>query len=82
MSFGPNESKIVYFDKVNFKGNVLRAELNGSDSLNDDNVSYDIVSEHKQVKVLLMTEKNAYIEKALELMEGICTGCYEFRIKI
>ena len=71
VSFGPNESKIVYFDKVNFKGNVLRAELNGSDSLNDDNVSYDIVSEHKQVKVLLMTEKNAYIEKALELMEGI-----------
>ena len=71
VSFGPGESKIVYFDKVNFKGNVLRAELNGNDSLEEDNVSYDIVSEHKQINVLLMTQKNAYLEKALDLMEGI-----------
>ena len=71
VSFAPGESKIVYFDKVNFKGKVLRAELNGSDSLEYDNTSYDVLSESKQVNILLMTEKNAYIEKALELMEGI-----------
>ena len=71
VSFAPGESKIIYFDKVNFKGKVLRAELNGSDSLEYDNTCYDILSESKQVNVLLMTEKNAYIEKALELMEGI-----------
>jgi hypothetical protein len=56
---------------VNFKGKVLRAELNGNDSLDYDNVCFDILSESKTVNVLLMTEKNAYIEKALELMEGI-----------
>ena len=36
-----------------------------------DNICYDIVSENKQINILLMTEKNAYIEKALDLMEGI-----------
>ncbi len=71
VSFAPGESKIVYFDKVNFKGKVLRAELNGNDALEYDNACYDVLSESKQVNVLLMTEKNAYIEKALELMEGI-----------
>lgn len=71
VNFGPGESKIVYFDKVNFKGSVLRAELSGNDSLNEDNVSYDIISEHKEIRVLLMTEMNAYLEKVLDLMEGI-----------
>ena len=71
VSFEPGESKIVYFDKVNFNGSVLRAELNGTDNLMEDNVCYDIVSESKQINILLMTEKNAYIEKALELMDGI-----------
>ena len=71
VSFEPGESKIVYFDKVNFGGSVLRAELNGTDSLMLDNICYDIVSENKQINILLMTEKNAYIEKALDLMEGI-----------
>ena len=65
------ESKIVYFDRTNFEGSVLRAELNGNDSLMLDNVCYDIISENKQVNILLMTEKNAYLEKVLELMEGI-----------
>ena len=71
VSLAPGESKIVYFDRVNFTGKVLKAELNGNDSLMEDNVCYDILSDNKQIDVLLMTEKNAYIEKALELMEGI-----------
>ena len=71
VSLAPGESKIVYFDKVNFLGSVLKAELNGNDSLMEDNVCYDILSDNRVVNVLLMTEKNAYIEKALELMEGI-----------
>ena len=71
VSLAPEESKIVYFDKVNFNGSVLRAELNGTDALKEDNICYDIISDNKQINILLMTEKNAYIEKALELMEGI-----------
>ena len=71
VSLAAGESKIVYFDKISFSGKVLRAELNGNDALMEDNVCYDVVAENRVVKVLLMTEKNAYIEKALELMDGI-----------
>ena len=71
VSFEPGESKIVYFDKISFTGSVLRVELNGTDSLTEDNICYDVVSDFKQINILLMTEKNAYIEKALDLMEGI-----------
>ncbi|MBR3039833.1 MAG: BatA and WFA domain-containing protein [Lachnospiraceae bacterium] len=71
VSLPAGESQIVYFDKVNFTGSILRAELNGNDALADDDVCYDVVSENRDIRVLLMTEKNAYIEKVLDLMEGI-----------
>lgn len=71
VSLPAGESQIVYFDKVNFKGTILRAELNGNDSLAGDDICYDVIAENRQIRVLLMTEKNAYIEKALDLMEGI-----------
>ena len=66
------ESQIAYFEGIDFDGKLLMAELNDAyDALALDNVCYDVVSNRKDLKVLLMTEQNLYLEKAIALVEGV-----------
>ncbi|MBQ9766259.1 MAG: BatA and WFA domain-containing protein [Lachnospiraceae bacterium] len=72
VSVESGDSKVVYFEDVNFDGEVLMAELNDSkDALANDDVCYDVIKEKDKIKVLLMTEKNLYLEKAISLVEGV-----------
>lgn len=64
-------SQVVYFDDVVFEGNALSVEISGQDGLKADNVCYDVLEDEKTTKVLLMTEANVYLEKALMLVDGI-----------
>ena len=66
------ESQIAYFEGINFDGRLLMAELNDADdALERDNVCYDVISGRKDLSVLLMTEQNLYLEKAISLVEGV-----------
>ena len=65
------EAEVVYFDDVIFEGSALSVELSGQDAINEDNICYDVLEENKVTKVLLMTESNLYLEKALLLVDGI-----------
>ncbi len=66
------ESQIAYFEGINFDGKLLMAELNDADdALASDNVCYDVISSKKDLNVLLMTEQNLYLEKAISLVEGV-----------
>lgn len=66
------DSKTVYFENLNFDGKVIYAELNDvNDALILDNVCYDVITEAAGCNVLLMTEQNLYLEKAMALLEGV-----------
>lgn len=64
-------SEVVYFDDVVFDGVALCVEISSQDALKADNICYDVLEDEKVTKVLLMTEANLYLEKALMLVDGI-----------
>ncbi len=65
-------SEIVYFENLAFDGKVIYAELHDvKDALTLDNGCYDVITESAECNVLLMTEQNLYLEKAMALMDGV-----------
>lgn len=58
-------SQIFYFEQVNVQGKTLMAEINEPDDLAADNKAYAAVNEEGQKKVLLVTEDNMFLEKAV-----------------
>ena len=71
ISLDPGKSATVYFDSNDITFGAVRVELNLNDSLALDNVCYDVVEESKDAKILLMTEDNVFIEKALLQLDNI-----------
>lgn len=67
----PESSEVVYFDDLSFTGEILKAELSGTDDLKDDNVCYDIIGKDEVIDILLMTDANVYLENALSIIEGV-----------
>lgn len=69
------KSSEVYFEKEVIpeennkenqqKGIVVKVEINEKDLLQQDNVSYDIIKDKKEQKVMLVTEQNVFLEKAI-----------------
>jgi hypothetical protein len=67
----PTEVKTVYFEKIPDNAAYLWAEINEKDALTEDNVVYDIVKQSKNQRVLLVSEKNVFIEKILGAINGV-----------
>ncbi len=65
------DSEVVYFEGIEFDGDAFCVEISGTDALKADNSCYDILEDKKETRVLLMTEANVYLEKALSLVDGI-----------
>ena len=70
-SLKPGESSVVFFENIDFTGTVLKAEIENEDALLLDNTAYCISSAKKSGKVLLLTSRNIYLKKAIELNENI-----------
>ncbi|MBO4310041.1 MAG: BatA and WFA domain-containing protein [Lachnospiraceae bacterium] len=64
-------SEVVYFEDVVLEGTVFCAQISGKDACDEDNICYDVLSDGSERRVLLMTEANIYLEKALNLIPGI-----------
>lgn len=70
----PGESETVYFEpqKLPVDGSVvLKAELSGKDSLLADNSQSIVAAAAAGKKVLLLSEGNVFLEKALSLDDGV-----------
>ncbi|MCR5608623.1 MAG: VWA domain-containing protein [Lachnospiraceae bacterium] len=61
----PNKGAYVMFENVENADKYFYAEINEKDSLNIDNIRYDIISNNKTLKTMLVTKQNVFIEKAL-----------------
>lgn len=58
-------SQVVYFQNLDFQGTVLMAEINNKDDMNADNRAYAVVRAEGQKRVLLVTNDNVFLEKAI-----------------
>ncbi len=71
LTLNPKESKNVLFDKISFKGDILKAELTEEDSIKEDNLIFEKILHEDKKKVLLVTEKNIFLERALQTIPSI-----------
>ncbi len=60
-----NESKTIYFNDISANGDILCAEINEKDGLLNDNKAYDKINAEKPKRILLVTEQNIFLEKAI-----------------
>lgn len=58
-------SQVFYFEQVNATGRVLMAEINNPDDLMADNKAYATFNAEGEKKVLLVTQDNMFLEKAV-----------------
>ncbi len=65
------ESEVMYFEDIAYDGDSMYVEITGQDAIVADNICYTVLEEERTTKVLLMTEANLYLEKALLLVDGI-----------
>ncbi len=65
------ESVTLNYTLDNYDGEYIKGELSKRDLIIDDNVYYDVIENAKIKKVLLVTEKNVFLEKALNTIENI-----------
>ncbi|MFW5670997.1 MAG: VWA domain-containing protein [Acetivibrio ethanolgignens] len=66
----PGEHTVLYFRNVYVKESVA-AELNEADDLDSDNIAYDCIREREAQMILLASEKNVFLEKALMNLENV-----------
>ncbi|GKU27617.1 vWA domain-containing protein [Clostridium folliculivorans] len=65
------ETKTVYFDKVQTKDRFIKCELSQKDALDEDNVIYSIVKQKDGSKVLMSSNQNVFLEKAISTIKDI-----------
>lgn len=66
-----NQAKTVWWDKIPNNIKTMRVSIETEDILPDDNSAYDVILSEEAVKVLLVTDGNIFLEKALTLIEGV-----------
>lgn len=64
-------SKTLNFELENFNGEYLKGELSNKDLIAGDNAYYDVIRNNKGKKVLLVTEKNVFLEKSFNNIENV-----------
>lgn len=65
VSLAARESKDLYFQVPSGTGKVVSARLSQNDALMEDNIGYDLLEPQEKHKVLIVSEKNVFLEKAL-----------------
>ena len=71
ISLSKGESTTLDFVIDNFQGEHLKGELSSKDLIEGDNVYYDVINKNNIKKVILVTEKNIFLEKSLNNIENI-----------
>ena len=71
VSLAPGETKTVFFSLKAQDINYIKAELSEEDALAEDNTIYHVVNLSRLQKVLLISERNVFLERALSSMKNI-----------
>jgi Ca-activated chloride channel family protein len=71
ISLPANQTKTIWWQKIPPTISTLHCVIDTKDYLETDNNAYDIIHSSKPVKVLLVTEGNFFIERALSLIDGV-----------
>lgn len=66
-----NETKTIYFDNVPANSRYIYGELTAKDGLDEDNKIYSVVKQKDTKRILLLTDKNVFLEKALSALKDI-----------
>jgi hypothetical protein len=64
-------SKTLNYELEDFNGEYLKGELSNKDLIAGDNTYYDVIRNNKGKKVLLITEKNVFLEKSFNNIENV-----------
>lgn len=72
----PGKDTVVYFKNVakpksKKEATTIKAELNEKDDLNRDNVAYDVIREKEEQNILLVSDQNVFLEKALLTLDHV-----------
>ena len=70
-TLAPGESKSEIFGNFTFESGQLKAVLDVADALHTDNVAYAALPKREHIPVLLVTEENPFLEKALFVDENL-----------
>ena len=70
-TLAPGESKSEIFSNFAFEGGKLKAVLDIQDTLVSDNIAYATLPKRDLIPVLLVTEENPFLQKALAVDEQI-----------
>ena len=70
-TLAPGERKTEIFGNFTFEGGQLKAVLDVADALHTDNVAYATLPKREHIPVLLVTEENPFLEKALSVDENL-----------
>ena len=70
-TLAPGESKSEIFSNFTFEGGKLKAVLDVDDALSTDNIAYAALPKRERISVLLVTEENPFLEKALAVDEQL-----------
>lgn len=65
----PGESQVLHFTDKKAK-ETITAEINEADDLASDNTGYDTILKQEEKSILLVSEKNVFLEKALSSIEN------------
>lgn len=71
ISLAPGESKVVYFTDISYEGSVVSVEISREDALPTDNIAYGLSRDEAGANVLIMTPGNLYLQRAIELKDGV-----------
>ena len=71
ISLKSNESKDIYWDNLDNKISTIKTEIDFDDALVLDNSRYHVVNSNPIKKVLLISEENIFLEKAIALNKGV-----------
>ena len=66
-TLAPGEIKSEIFSNFAFEGGQLKAVLDVADALHTDNVAYAALPKRERIPVLLVTDDNPFLEKALSV---------------
>lgn len=75
----PGSEQVIYFDGLSEKtwrdaaanGEILKVELNEKDYLDKDNIRYDKLADNQEIKAILISEQNVFLEQALSVHPDI-----------
>ncbi len=71
VEIGPKERGKLFFEDIPYETEILHVAIDNEDILEGDNHAYQVIQSDKVQKVLLITDGNSFLEKALGLHPNV-----------